>query len=511
MTHLADVLHEATSVLGAAVERAFRSRDLVGSGDDELLAILAQAAAVARLADAVMVEVAGHVRQWADAAPHAERITTVHGCRSVKELVQRVTGQSSRSTSELLRAGGAIGRDVALTTGELLPAAYPAMREALADGAVGLDAVLAVTTALDGADCAADARRAADDELAASARGAGCDGGPAPSADDLRLQAQVWAMYLDQDGTEPREARALRKRGFTLGVCRDGLIPVRGDLLPEVAAQLDTLFHSILNPKRNGSEMRAGVHFADSGADEPVAAQADPRRRTQRQHDALATILSVAARSGEVPTIGGAAPTLVVSVSESDLRSGSGHAHLDGCDEPVSLTVARQVACGGGIQRVTTDGAGRIRAIQTLDRVFGPHQRRAIALRDGGCIIPGCRVPAAWCEIHHVEEHARGGPTHTDNGVLLCWHHHRTLDTGGWKVRMRNGVPEVRGPAWWDSSSRWRAVTNSPVRMRERLASRQATAYRSARCPDPAEHTACKRLRTERSKADAATRGIPRR
>ncbi|MGO8609205.1 HNH endonuclease signature motif containing protein, partial [Rhizobium johnstonii] len=89
-------------------------------------------------------------------------------------------------------------------------------------------------------------------------------------------------------------------------------------------------------------------------------------------------------------------------------------------------------------------------------------QRRAIALRDGGCIIPGCGTPAAWTEIHHVTEYAKGGPTHTDNGVLLCWYHHRFLDRIGWKIRMNHGVPEVMAPGWFDASLRWRAVTTSP-------------------------------------------------
>ena len=76
------------------------------------------------------------------------------------------------------------------------------------------------------------------------------------------------------------------------------------------------------------------------------------------------------------------------------------------------------------------------------------------------------------CEIHHDIEHSRGGPTHTDNGVMLCWFHHRTLDTSGWQVRMNRGVPEVRGPYWWDSRGLWRPVTTSPTRMRDRMARR---------------------------------------
>ena len=73
---------------------------------------------------------------------------------------------------------------------------------------------------------------------------------------------------------------------------------------------------------------------------------------------------------------------------------------------------------------------GRIVRLGTEERLFNRHQRRAFALRDGACIIPGCGVPAGWCEVHHVTDHAKGGPTHTDNGVLLCWWHHRFIDTG---------------------------------------------------------------------------------
>ena len=110
--------------------------------------------------------------------------------------------------------------------------------------------------------------------------------------------------------------------------------------------------------------------------------------------------------------IGGTAPTLVVAVRAEDLASGRGYAQADGSDQPLSLAIARHTACDGAIQRVTSDPDGRIVAIGTLDRVFNHHQRKAITLRDGGCLIPGCHVPAGWCEIHHVHDHARGGPPH---------------------------------------------------------------------------------------------------
>ncbi len=472
MESLADTLRTVESLLGEAVSDAFGPVAVRGLADDDVLGLMAQAAAVSRLAEALMIATIAEVHERVDSAPHPERPTTRTGCRSVRELVQRTTRASGRTVTDLVAAGLALQQHVAPTSGIALPARYPALREATADGVVGLDAVAAVVSALEGAACELRVRHAADAELAAAARGAGEDGAPMPCADDLRLQAQVWAAYLDQDGAEPRERRALRKRGFTLGVCRDGLVPVCGQLLPDVAGQLQRLFDSILNPKGEGPDAPAGPHFVDAEEVDPYQPSADARSAAQRHHDALATIVTVAARAGELPTIGGAAPTLVVSVDAADLAAGRGQAHIDGCGEPVSLDVARQVACVGAVQRVTTDAGGRILAIHISDRVFAAHQRRAISLRDGGCIIPGCHVRAAWCEIHHVTEHAAGGPTHTDNGVLLCWYHHRTLGTSGWKVRMRRGVPEVRGPSWWDDAQRWRAVTSSPTRLSRRLRSR---------------------------------------
>ena len=138
---------------------------------------------------------------------------------------------------------------------------------------------------------------------------------------------------------------------------------------------------------------------------------------------------------------------------------------IDGAITPVGLASAAHVGCAGVIQRVVLADSGRMRSLAAEQRVLNRRQRRAIAARDGGCLIPGCGVAAAWCEVHHVHEHARGGPTHTDNGVLLCWYHHRFIEEHGWKVRMTRGVPEVRAPQWIDASGRWRVATSSPTRL----------------------------------------------
>ncbi|MBP2377556.1 hypothetical protein JOF42_001051 [Microbacterium phyllosphaerae] len=192
-------------------------------------------------------------------------------------------------------------------------------------------------------------------------------------------------------------------------------------------------------------------------------------------------VFGIAARHKDMPTLGGSSPVLVVNVDANDLAAhgggvagaasgavfggnpygtsrshgNGGWATIPGSGAHVPVSVAAQVGCAGTIQRVLMD-EGRIIGITTTDRVFTVHQRRAIVARDKECLIPGCHVPASWCEIHHVTEHARGGPTHTDNGVPLCWWHHRSLGTSGWEIRMNAGVPQVRGPRWWDPDQRWR-------------------------------------------------------
>jgi hypothetical protein len=268
-------------------------------------------------------------------------------------------------------------------------------------------------------------------------------------------------------------------RAVTFGAVRDGVVPFHGALLPEVAAQFRRICDATGSPRvdSNGS-----VQFRPDGdrpdGDVPDVSDVsddgfvsvDTRTWPQKQHDALATALFAAASSGLLPAIGGAAPTLVVSVRAEDLVSGTGWAHVDGTDEPVSAAAARHAGCAGMIQRVLLGGNGRILRLGTEERVFNRHQRRAIGLRDGGCIIPGCGVPPGWCEIHHVTDHARGGPTHTDNGVMLCWFHHRFLDLHGWGIRMNREVPEVRAPQWIDPTGQWRTATKSKTRMLDLVA-----------------------------------------
>jgi HNH endonuclease len=67
-------------------------------------------------------------------------------------------------------------------------------------------------------------------------------------------------------------------------------------------------------------------------------------------------------------------------------------------------------------------------------RTITPAQRQALAVRDGGCVFPGCSRPLAWCDGHHLVHWLDGGPTDLANLVLLCRAHHRAVHEGGWRL-----------------------------------------------------------------------------
>lgn len=95
-------------------------------------------------------------------------------------------------------------------------------------------------------------------------------------------------------------------------------------------------------------------------------------------------------------------------------------------------------------------------AVGRAQRLATAAQRKALALRDGGCVIDGCTVPAARCQPHHVREWSLGAPTDLANLALLCWAHHRQVDLARWELSRSEG--------------RWRATPTPRHRWRTKPA-----------------------------------------
>lgn len=433
---------DAFEAISAAVEHVLPVADVHTLDDVDLLTVTRVVEVLGRRVDALRAHCAGAIAERSSKGLGAERLSTRNGCRTPVELIARLTGASEASAARRASLGQAVAVRGSLTGGQS-PARFPLVAAAVASGELGEDSARVIVSALGGVAHRAHPadRTAAERELVASAV-AGF------TADQTRVQANVWKVALDPDGVDPDAEEAMRHRGLTRLGTHDGLVRYRMDLMPEISGRLEQAIAAVVSPKSTPA-------FLDRDA--PAEGLRDERTPTQKRHDAFASLIDAAARSAEVASMGGAAPTVLVKVDERDLLEGRGAGWIDGVDEPIPMAAITQFACAGGIQKLLTRG-GRIVSLWSPERCFTPQQRRAIAARDGGCVIPGCRVPAGWCEVHHVLEHSRGGPTHTDNGVTLCWFHHRSIDTGGWAVRMRDGTPQVRAPGWIDHDGCWLPV-----------------------------------------------------
>jgi hypothetical protein len=108
---------------------------------------------------------------------------------------------------------------------------------------------------------------------------------------------------------------------------------------------------------------------------------------------------------------------------------------------PVTAATVRKIACDADIIPVLLGSQGRILDIGRTTRVFPPHIRKALTARDQGCAFPGCTIPAPWCEAHHITYWSHGGTTSTDNGTLLCSHHHHLIHKEQWQIHVKTGIP----------------------------------------------------------------------
>jgi hypothetical protein len=124
-------------------------------------------------------------------------------------------------------------------------------------------------------------------------------------------------------------------------------------------------------------------------------------------------------------------------------RGGGGGSGGSGCSRP-HADIGGQ---GRHRERLAAITASALESPQPLvvgraHRVATPAQRKALAVRDRGCILPGCDVLASQCQVHHLVPWTEGGTTDLPNLVSLCWAHHRQVDLGRWDIHpISAGLP----------------------------------------------------------------------
>jgi hypothetical protein len=138
----------------------------------------------------------------------------------------------------------------------------------------------------------------------------------------------------------------------------------------------------------------------------------------------LADLAEHALRHHDLPRHHGRAPQIHVVVAASTLLG------LD--DEPADLAgagpltahTARRIAADGTWRRLLTDPAGHLVDLSTDTHEPTQAQRDHVTTRDRTCQGPGCRTPAARCDLDHTLQWPTG-PTTIANLSPLCRTHHR--------------------------------------------------------------------------------------
>lgn len=441
-----------------------------------------------------------------ETSDRAANLAYIHGHRRPAALVEDVLGVSSRTAHQLIQVARGIGSQLSLT-GQPIPPDFACVGAAVESGAIGAETAAVIVGALGPVISRADADEfaIAEEALVQMATGttpSGPGAGERHSCDLVRAAAKVWVARIDPDGIEPEAERAHRERSFWIAKRgRRGLHSVGGHVPTELAMRFHAARDALMKhansadvdpctaDPRDEAPLAVGTASIESSngipaIDPTTAAESDvisalDDRRTPEQlgADLLAAMLTAFASSDTfasppavLVTIGG-----TIEQSFSARRDTRGDAlgavrEVDHTmreadhtereandavlltdrigmigDEPLARSSVSRIACDAGVQPAWLAENGRLIALETPTRFFTKHQRRAMVARDGPtCLIRNCSVPASACEAHHVVPAADGGPTHVDNGVLLCWAHHRMMELRYWVITMRDGVPTAR-------------------------------------------------------------------
>ncbi|WP_034269363.1 HNH endonuclease [Haloechinothrix halophila] len=281
---------------------------------------------------------------------------------------------------------------------------------------------------------------------------------------DLARQAQPAVVrragrhllaLVDPDGREPTDDEELAEpeRELLWSWTRHNRLKLRGTLDSESGQLLETLLSALAKPRPT------------------VEGMPDQRTTGQRQGDAFAELLDYTQRATERPTEAGETPVITVSMTLDQLLRREPLMDEDGAVQqmlgdtptlnwecPVTAEQARRLACDARLVPAVLGSTGEILDLGREVRTATRAQRRALAARDGGCIM--CSRTVRWCQVHHINWWEHGGTTTLDNLCLLCSACHRLVHHAGWEVRMAtDGTPECLPPAWLDPARQPRRFT----------------------------------------------------
>src|SRR5689334_17729488 len=430
-----DRLNTALGHLAAAREQ-LTGVDLAALSRDELLELLTALEVDARRRAAVGYAVVAELE--------SRGVGAEVGWSSTAVLLSERLRIGRREAAGRVRLAVELGHRRAMS-GQPLPAKFPLVAAAVAQGAIGDRHAALICRTIDGLhDAVLEQAGAVEATLVEHAR--------TLNPDQLAVLTRTVRACLDPDGVLTAERDHDRHRHATLTTSPDGSERLQACLTGEATAVWQTILSTLARPVPDGA-----------------TAERDRRSPGQRRHDALLDAGQRLLRAGTLPDAGGTPATVLLTVTLEQVEARTGvvtTAH----GGRISVPQALRIAAEADIVPVVVGDAGGVLGYGLTRRTASIGQRRALAARDPGCSFPGCDRPPDWCETNHVIPWVDGGRTDLPNLTLACGFHHREHRKRGWTCQMTAGVPDCRPPRWIDHTQTARRNTTRRLPVQFRVA-----------------------------------------
>ncbi|MEC5151746.1 DUF222 domain-containing protein [Cryobacterium sp. GrIS_2_6] len=318
------------------------------------------------------------------------------------------------------------------------------------------------------------------------------------NADQLFKRARRVRDVLDEAGIAAREKAVYDDRSLRFWRLSTGQVRMVGLFAPEDGEYLISTYDAITSPRRGGVRFvdKVQAAWARRVQDDPrsteqltadgflalikLGVKADPKRIAGGRSPAVRMVTIrptgttaigtaptgtwptgttptgiapqgtasagpepiVSGRTGPVPEAAAPSATGPTAEPTDDAgaeRGAEAPALQPGVIEGTAVTVSpetlERTLCNTGILDVTFDDHGSGIDLGREQRTFSPAQRTALAIRDGGCMWPGCDRPPSWTETHHIQHWKDDtGQTNLDDGILLCRADHLRLHNEHWRI-----------------------------------------------------------------------------
>jgi len=269
--------------------------------------------------------------------------------------------------------------------------------------------VVRVRRLMDAREAAGDAFAAAEPELVERA-------GREDAATFARTVA-LWCERVAPAHTRREERERFERRRLSFAETFEGMVRVDAELDAVSAETVMTAVAALAGPANR-----------DGG---------DGRTPAQRRVDALAEICRRYLDAGEAPIVGRRTPHLSVIVDLDGLTGGPVSRSEIGAGRVLGPAAREMLACDATVCGVLMAGGDEVLQMSRASRVATAAQFRALAIRDGGCVVPGCGRPPEWCDAHHLVAWIYGGMTDLVNLALVCRPHHVMIHLGALELPRR--------------------------------------------------------------------------